>query len=352
LKLRKKDFLLRKKDSLLRKKDSFFYTLYARLAFCVILFIFAVNKHVMKDKNQEPNVIVYATQKYTALEKDVVSLIINQLDSGMNVQPDLFKNKTITVSAKMLDMDSNQYSKLKRAALSLKKKEIQIIDDEKQEFDLITPFPRIKYRSGVLEITMLADVLPHFLELKNGYTEYYLKESLSLGTFRPKRLYELLSSRKKLFKPTWKVYDEELKAFFNIKPTSYTGRPSEFEEKQVSPFVEEINEKTSLIIKYKRDKDEGGWFTFFEIKEKPKIAPEQMPERDPAKLDEKSLRCYKGLKNLGVRDDLIWKIVQTEQLQKDFWKWVSQHRDDVKNKKWGNPAGVLLVHLGLAEAKV
>lgn len=300
----------------------------------------------MKEKNQEPNMIVFANQNYTSMEKDVVSLVVNSLDTGFNVQPDLFKNKTITVTAKMLDVDTKQYHKIKKVALSLKKKEINIIDDAKQEFDLITPFPRIKYKSGTLEITMLADVMPHFLELKNGYTEYYLRESLSLHGFRTKRLYELLSAKKKLFTPKWKVYDSELKEFFNIEETSYKGRPTEFEEKQVEANVEEINEKTSLKVTYTRDKDVD-WFTEFTIKEKPKAIELNPLPKEP--LDERSARLESKLKAMGMRSDYITVIIKKH--QDECWKWFSFNADAIASKKIEKPAGALLVHLGLVESK-
>jgi len=301
----------------------------------------------MKEKNQEPNLIVFANQNYTALEKDVVSVVVNSLDTGFNVQSDLFSNKTITVSAKMLNLSYEKYHQLKSVAETLTSKKISIIDDEKEEFDIIVPFPRVKYKKGSLELTMFADVLPHFLELKSGYTEYYLQESLSLHGFKIKRLYELLSSRKKLLVPDWKVYDEKLKEYFNVNSDTYNGRPAKFEERYIIPNIEEINEKTSLDVKHKRDKDEDGWFTVFQIKEKPKLIKNKFVE--PKELDEKSQRCYDKLKALGVRKDFITKII--EKHQAEFWQWNAVNAENLKQKKFRNPAAVLLVHLGLVEPK-
>lgn len=303
----------------------------------------------MKEKNREPNLIVYTRQNYTALEKDVVSVVVNNLDTGFNVQPDLFKNKTITVSAKMLDLSTDNYHRLKKVSKSLTDKKIEIVDDENEEFDFIVPFPRVKYKKGTLELTMFADVVPHFLELKNGYTEYYLKESLSLKGVKTKRLYELLSSRKKLNYSDWKVYDDVLKNYLDIDQKTYKGQPSLFWERIILKSVEEINEKTSLIVEQERDKDEDGWFTVLKIKEKIK---ETQGEKGPVKeLDEKSLRLVKKLNELGIkRKDLIDEIV--DEYQVDCWKWFFDNTDNLKNKKFRSPAGVLLVHLGLVEAKI
>lgn len=304
----------------------------------------------MKDKNREPNLIVYTRQDYTALEKDVVSAVVNNLDTGFNVQPDLFKNKTVTVSAKMIDLSKDNYHRLKRTARTLTEKKIEIIDDEKQEFDFIIPFPRIKYVKGNLELTMFADIIPHFLELKNGYTEYYLKESLSLHGVKTKRLYELLSSRKNLNHPDWKVYDDVLKEYLNIKQSAYKNRPQQFEKRFISENIEEINFKTSLIIEYDRDKDKEGWFTYFKIKEKIKEVKEE-PKKDSKQLDEKSLRLIDKLNSFGIRrKDLVMNIVKNH--QSDCWKWFHDNIDNIKNKKFRSPAGVLLVHLGLAEPKI
>lgn len=301
----------------------------------------------MKEKNQEPNMIVYATQYYTALEKDVVSIVVNNLDTGFNIQPDLWQNKLVTVTAKMLNIDARKYHHLKKVAETLVTKVIKYVDDEKEEFDFIVPFPRVKYNKGTLAITMFADVIPHFLELKNGYTEYYLKESLSLHGVRTKRLYELFSSKKKYLQPTLKLYDDELKKLLNIKPSAYKGRPQEIEDKQIIPNVDEINEKTSLDVKYQRDKDSVGWFTEFKIKER---KADKEPEANPRVMDEKSKRCYEKLKELGVvRSDLVELIVNEH--QDKFWAWIGLNKTNLEEGNFKSPSGVLLVHLGLFESK-
>jgi len=252
----------------------------------------------------------------------------------------------------MLDMDKLRYSQLQQVSRSLIKKTVEFEDNEKDEFDYIVPFPRIRYKKGTLEITIMSDVMPFLLELKSGYTEYYLKESLSLGTFRAKRLYELLSAKKKYHKKNWKVYDITLKGLLNMAETSLKGRPKEFETKIVSANLQEVNSKTSLQIGYERGKDHEGWFTVFKIEEKKKkdLSPESL--RDPRGLDEKSKRAFEKLKAMKVREDFIWKIIRDKELQSDFWKWNRLNSENMASGKFRNPAGVLLVHLGLIEPKM
>ena len=43
----------------------------------------------IKEKNTEPNLIVFARQTFTPLQKDIFTLAVSQLETGLNVQPDL-----------------------------------------------------------------------------------------------------------------------------------------------------------------------------------------------------------------------------------------------------------------------
>lgn len=303
----------------------------------------------VREKNREPNLIVFARQTFTPLQKDIFTLAVMQLETGMNVQSDLFQNQTVVVTLKMLsEVSTKLYTRLKQECKDLALKQLEISNDQKEEFDFIQPFPRIKYRKGVIELTMLADVAKSFLELKNGYAEYYIKESLSLEQFNKKRLYELLCSYKKRMIPTWTVYDDELKFLLGMEKEEYKGRPKEFATKIIGVCINAINDKTSILVKYIRQKDSQGWYTVFTVEDKKKAIPEE--KKSPPKMDEKSQRLMDKLKALNVRQDFIHTIV--EKHQSDCWKWLLANKENLDNKKFKNPAAVLLVHLGLVEPKI
>lgn len=304
----------------------------------------------LKEKDQAPNLIVFARQTFTSLQKDIFTLAVSQLESGVNIQPDLFKNQTVIVTMKMLNAVSGRtYYRLKQECKSLQTKQLEISDDANEEFDFIIPFPRIKYKKGVIELTMLADVAQSFLELKKGYTEYYIRESLSLEHFNKKRLYEMLCSYKKRNFPTWKVHDDELKLLLGMKSEEYKGRHKQFGEQIIAICINAINEVTSITVTYERDKDSEGWFTIFTVTEKKKTEQKVIPAMPQ---DEKSLRAVQKLKEINVRQDFITNIVSDAELQKTFWKWMAQNKENIENKKFKNVAGVLLVHLGLIEPKI
>lgn len=303
----------------------------------------------IKEKNQEPNLIVFARQSFTPLQKDIFTLAVSQLDSGLNVQPDLFQNKTVTITAKMLtEVSEKHYGRLKKECKDMTQKVLEISNDEKQEFEFIVPFPRIKYSKGHIELTMFSDVIKSFLELKNGYAEYYIRESLSLEHFNKKRLYEMLSSYKKRNISTWTVHDEELKFYLGMEPKEYKGRPKQFEVQIVSVCVESINEKTSISVKYKRGKDAQGWYTVFDVTDKKPKAPKKLAEEMPS--DEKSKRLIERLKPLNLRQDYLREILINHQTE--CFRWLNTNKDALKENKFRSPSGVLLVHLGLVEPKV
>jgi plasmid replication initiation protein len=305
----------------------------------------------VKEKTSEPNMIVFARQTYTPLQKDIFTLAVSQLETGFNVQPDLFANKTVVITAKMLsEVAPKDYQRLKHECLDMQTKPFVVSNDAQEEFDSIIPFPRIKYKKGRIELTMFSDVAQSFLELKRGYSEIYIRESLSLEQFNKKRLYEMLCSYRKRFSPIWTVSDEQLKYYLGYENNEYKGRPKEFGTKIVGVCVNAINEKTSLNVKYTRGKDREGWYTVFTVSEKKKIEATAGKEISIQALDEKGQRLVKKLEELNVRQDHIRTII--EKHQPECWKWLSVNRANLDTKKFKNPAGVMLVHLGLVEPKV
>lgn len=292
---------------------------------------------------RQPNLIVFAKQNFSATQKDIMTLAISQLDLGV-VQKDLFQNQLITVTAKMLsEVSRKDYTRLKTECKSLNQKQIEISNDEKEEFEFIIPFPKVKYQKGIIELTMLAEVAQQFLQLKLGYSEVYIRESLSLDSFSKKRLYELLSSYKNRNINVWNVYDKELIELMDATK-SYKSRPKQFDNEVIALCVDAINELTSLRVKYTREKVERGvWLTSFRVENKqPKASIKVF---NPAALDEKSARCLAWLNENCVGVNYHQIII--EQHQAAFWKWLVKNRENLKLNAFTNPAGVLINHLGL-----
>lgn len=308
---------------------------------------------------RSPNLIVLSNQSYSSLQKDIFTLAISQLEVGIDVNKDLFQNTTVCVPIKMLtQMSEKNYKRLKSECEKMSEKRIVISDDAKQKFEIITVFPRIVYNKNIIELTMFADVAERFMELKKGYSAYYIQESLSLNTYNKKRLYEILSIFKNRDYPEWFCLDSDLKLLLGIVDKKggedkYKGRHTQFAEKIIGLSINSINEQTSLFISYKREQKEGEWGTRFFIKNKLTIST---PKKEPldeylSKLDDKQQRLYNKLKDIKVRIDMIKTILENDSFISQSFKWFHDNQDNLKNKKFTNPAAILLVTLGLVEIK-
>ena len=97
----------------------------------------------IKEKNTRPNLIVFARQTFTPLQKGLGPLSPSQLETGLNVQPNIpfITKEPVTVSAKMLsEVSEKKYSGLKQECKELAQKVLEISDDENEEFEFIVPF--------------------------------------------------------------------------------------------------------------------------------------------------------------------------------------------------------------------
>jgi plasmid replication initiation protein len=199
---------------------------------------------------------------------------------------------------------------------------------------------------------MFSSVVQSFLELKNGYSEYYIRESLSLEDFNKKRLYEILSSYKKRLINTWRVYDIELKKLLgmDIENDPYKSRHKQFAERIIAICVNAINDKTSIKVTYTRKKDANGWYTTFEVTDKNKKQLEAKSNAEAPKRDEKTQKLFDRLKGLNVRKDAIELILKDHEAE--CRKWLYDNTINLKENKFKNPAAVLLVHLGLVQGKL
>jgi plasmid replication initiation protein len=293
-----------------------------------------------KKYNQQPNKITLSRQQFSVIEKRIVYLIINRLDTGFDVNKDLFQNKEFSIPVK--EIGEINYHRLKQESTRLQSRRITFIDNEdKQEFDSITPFPRVRYKNGILYVTMFADVMPHFVELKKGFTSYQLQAALSLNSTYSQRLYELLSKYKDT--GVWNNVElEHLKQLLSID--GKYEKISAFKQYVLTPAQTELKKKTDISFTYELFKT-GRRYTHITFKIHHR-KPQQTTE--PQKLTDKQARCKKYLDELGVkRADLQNKIIYKK--QSEFWTWLKHYRQN--KSKIDNPAGHLLKTLGIYKTK-
>jgi plasmid replication initiation protein len=194
-----------------------------------------------------PNLITKSTDEMTVIERRIMYLAINQMDTGLNMAPDLFTNLIFQIP--LANLGETNYSRLKNSVKNLKTRSLKVIDnDEQQEYKYIVPFPSAEIKSGVLTLKMFSDVVPFFLELKNGYTKYELQAALSLSSVYSQKLYEHLNRWKD--KKKWFISLTELQTALNAENYRY----AQFKQRCLDPAIKEINDQTDLIVTYAVEK--------------------------------------------------------------------------------------------------
>jgi plasmid replication initiation protein len=197
--------------------------------------------------NQQPNIITRSTDDMTLIEKRIMYLVISTLDTGFNIQPDLFKNMEFKISFDQLK--ETNYSRIKSSVKKLQFRTLTLTDnDEKEDFFQIIPFPSVRIQGSVVTLKMMADVIPYFLELRKGFTKYELAAALALTSVYAQKLYELLSRWKD--KKEWFVSLDELQNLLNAKNYRY----ADFKINCLEKGLNEITEKTDLIATFEVEK--------------------------------------------------------------------------------------------------
>ena len=199
---------------------------------------------ILKIKNKEPLILLLAKNEFTVLERRIYWLILNQIEQGFNIDQDLFQNKVFHIPLSALK--ETNVKRLKETAEKLMARKVKYESPNDDKFDHIIPFPEVRYdgKKGFIEVYMYARIVPYFMELKKGYSEYELYAALSLVSEYAQRLYTLLSRWKDT--GIWfNVSIEEFKVlmgaegyndFFNLK------------KRVIEIAQKEINEKTDITF--------------------------------------------------------------------------------------------------------
>lgn len=142
------------------------------------------------------------------------------------------------------------YVELKEHIQTIASKNIWIKTDEETE-SLVRWIekPRIKTKSGIIEIKLDEDLKPYLLQLRENFTQYDLIFTLSFKSKYTIRLYELIKSihYNELNDFTKDYPIEELKKLLNAE--TYT-KYQHFKERVLMPSVEEINKMSDKKISF------------------------------------------------------------------------------------------------------
>ena len=195
-------------------------------------------------------------------------------------------------------------------------------------WESLTPFPKIgEYEKGTIKIWFDGEYLQPILERKKGYAVFHIAEMFSLNGGHPKKLFEMFSSYKNREVTRFDIAIDTLKQILGI-PDKYPGNPGMFIKMVIKPAITQINQKTSIKIKfaYKRRKGVNPSSVIFDVDRKRSTIdvstnrPEE--QKNPnARFDERQTKCYDWLINHGFNTTQARNCATNEETMALFFKW-------------------------------
>jgi plasmid replication initiation protein len=119
------------------------------------------------------------------------------------------------------------------------------------------PFPHTRFyirdKKLFVELTMLANVVGYFIELKNQYTRYNLEVMLSLNSVYSQRLFEIIMLYKGRKQYIFRYTVTTLQTVLNCNyPNWY-----DFKKRVLEPAKKDLNEKAKILLEYSPSAKKG-----------------------------------------------------------------------------------------------
>ena len=212
------------------------------------------NKH---PTNYQPNVFTESRQEFTELEKKIVVLVVNQI-GHMSLKGEIRPGANVKFQIPYTELTKQRYDQISAAAETLQLKRLMYRNDKTEKFHFIVPFPSIKSEiingKKMIELTMFADVVPHFAELGQRYTKYDIDVMLSLTSVYAQRMFEIVSMYSNRGQKQFNYTVNQLRTILNC-PESY--RYVDFKINALELAKRELHQKANIILEWEPTKKEG-----------------------------------------------------------------------------------------------
>jgi plasmid replication initiation protein len=200
-------------------------------------------------------ILTSAKYDYSVYEKRILYRIIElmqdytagkQLNKRYSITKTLFDDIDITmpVSAFMNDGDDSNYSRTKKALLSLNEKRVEYKDTKMwAAFNLIER-PEVHYEGGYASFRISPKIAKAFLDFSKGYSKYELETAMSFESTYSMRFYELFSENTNPI--TYRI--ESLKIMFKLEDKYKLN--ADFIRKVIIPAKKELDAKSPYTFDY------------------------------------------------------------------------------------------------------
>lgn len=175
----------------------------------------------------------------------------------------------------------------------------------------IKAFPTLVFNEveKKIEIDINKRILPLFMELTEQFTQYSLKEFLSLNSKHSKRMYQLLKQYEGIGERTISV--DELKKFLEIEENKSYNRFYNLEKRVLETTKNDINLLTTLNIDYEKEKQGKEVVAVTFKMKKAKVEEEKTTQKETrSELINRYLKHYK-VKYIKDLDEVGKKFLDT-----------------------------------------
>lgn len=192
----------------------------------------------------QSNFITSARYEMTALEKNILYLVVSQIkkeDSHKTVY-----TVSATEIAAYMKGESVNYNSFKKATEKLLSRILEgtLSNGNLLQVAFVSSAEYIKNK-GLIEIELSQKILPYYLNLTEKFTTFELQTALNLNSIYSKRIYELISQYKNLPNKSFKISLKLLKETLGVIELK-TGKDkyenfSVFKKNVLDPAFTEIN---------------------------------------------------------------------------------------------------------------
>lgn len=203
---------------------------------------------------KEPLTLLLARHEFTLLERRIYWAVLQSLkrEQTLDMEQVQLSNKTFRIHVSDLYTSDSTKTNVNTAEvkkvvkrITSRKIEFEGIIDGEEEITSIVPFPLVRYRKGYIEIVMLANVVPYFINLSRGYSQYQLKAAISLTSEYAQLLYPMLC--RFLDTGFWRIAVDDLRQLLQAEKYA---RYSNFKQRVIEYALAEIITKTDIDVSY------------------------------------------------------------------------------------------------------
>jgi len=309
-----------------------------------------------RQTNYQPNIFTESRQEFTELEKKIVVLVINQI-GHMALKQQIVPGANVLFQIPFTELTKARYDQISAAADTLQLKRLKYRNDKTKKFDYIVPFPRVRSElvdgKRVVELTMFADVVPHFAELGQRYTKYECDVMLSLSSVYAQRMFEIVSMYSNRGQKQFVYSVAELRDILNC-PDSY--RYVDFKINALELAKRELQQKAGITLDWIPSRKEGKKIielTFF-IKTAHQLAIEGVKQDqlvvNNMSINEAVATSWQLMKAYKLKDWQKDLIASERELLEIFYRVDSELANGLRNNI-KNPTAYLVKSLGIDQVK-